>query len=187
MGERLLQLDRRLAFAEARVRWLTRAGVVLILLSGGVLAARPAAVQPELSTVRAPFRVVDDQGRTLLQVDASENRAQPGQRLPRIELFSPVGKRSAGLYVTPGGGTVAVTDWQGEGGASMGAVGSSGILHILDRWHEPVVTLRAMEQGGRLEVYTRRGDTLAAVVRAGENGGYLAVHDRSGKRSFSAP
>jgi hypothetical protein len=69
--QRLAEMERRLARAErrSRVASLTAAaGIAAALILGMV---RPAVTDSPGSTVKAPFRVVDDQGRSIVEVTSN--------------------------------------------------------------------------------------------------------------------
>jgi hypothetical protein len=90
---RLLEMERRVAHAARQVR-LLYGGVLLVLITVVALStARPAITQGTGSTVKAPFRVVDAAGRTIVQVDAAPDGAL-------LSLYSSRGLWVAKLYAT---------------------------------------------------------------------------------------
>lgn len=79
MEHRLAELERRLARAEQRARLMVGLGLGALVGATVLMAAKPAVTQTPGSTVKAPFTVVDTQGRPLLEV--GENRQEVYLRL----------------------------------------------------------------------------------------------------------
>jgi hypothetical protein len=102
MQDRLSELEKRLADVGRQVRtlrWVTRLTVSLCLGFGTVglalVGARPAETQGTGSVVRAPFRVVDWKGRTLLAVDVGRMSSWDELSGVRLRLFDAKGKATA--------------------------------------------------------------------------------------------
>jgi hypothetical protein len=90
MEPRLAELEQRLARAERCSRLLF--GLVLITAGGAVTLGitRPAATQTEGTTLKAPLKVVDPQGRRLLEVGQNHREVY-------LHLFNQAGEVSAEL------------------------------------------------------------------------------------------
>jgi hypothetical protein len=71
--QRLADMERRLARAERRSRIAGGVAVVGVVAALVLGAARPAVTDSPGSTLKAPFRVVDDKGKTRLYVEAEDD------------------------------------------------------------------------------------------------------------------
>lgn len=98
----LQELEARLARAEAEIashrrsrRWLTLAGALALALLG-LTSSRPARTAETASTVKAPFRVVDDHGQPLLEVGKAG--------IPYLRMFSASRTPAVEIYATKWGG-----------------------------------------------------------------------------------
>ncbi len=200
MEARLAQLERRVTSAEQResgTRWAAIAVLLATLVFG---TARPAATVQAVSTVKSSFRVVDAQGKTLMEVD---NAGLGALRGGTLRLFSqrgrPVvvaGADSAGgelqIHGHPGvvvarlrgnevAGYLDIGDTQGNRGVWLTAEGGGG-LGLSDRG-TVAAALIARDRAGQLVLYN--GEKPSAEIGAGQRGGTLTLRDAAGRLLFA--
>src|SRR5436189_847 len=75
MEKRIVDLEQRLARAERLARGMFVFALAVLFGALTLMTARSAETQPRATTVKAPFRVVDDQGKLLLEVGADQERS----------------------------------------------------------------------------------------------------------------
>jgi hypothetical protein len=192
METKLEELERRLALAEHQVKARCRVGRALGGLALAVLVvaltttARGAKMQPAGHIVKAPFRVVDSRGKTLLCVEATAGGGE-------LNLFGQDGKLSASLDAhSAAGGSLIILDSRGEIVASLSAglrseqgreVAGYGALTVSngDRRWPGGATLAAGSDGGQLTIHSNTGPEIAELG-ATRNGGRLLFHATSNLR-----
>jgi hypothetical protein len=124
MDVQLARLEARVARAERRERaW---GCLVLAAVASLALAIRPAQTQNETSTLRAPCKIVDAQGRTILQVAVVDGR-------PVLSVLNLNGKTVAALGDLGGGGVVSVYDRAGMPSAALSHSKGRGQLVLFDK------------------------------------------------------
>lgn len=136
MEARLLDLEARLTRAEAEVAALRRsrralgiAGAVALAVLG-LATARPAGTQGKGSTVKAPFRVVDDAGQPLLEVGKAG--------IPYLRMYGAGQTPAVEVYATKWGGGLNARNQTGR------------IVAVLD----------TREKGVNLAIYDDQGKLL---------------------------
>jgi hypothetical protein len=125
MESRLRELEHRLAHAERQASVARRLASTTLALSLGLVAVlalgatRSAATQNKGTTVKAPFRVVDDRGERLMEVAAVgvpyvRVFRSPNAATPAVEMFG--SRWGGGLDVrNDKGRVVAVLDTRDDG------------------------------------------------------------------------
>lgn len=199
MEQSMAELERRVGSAEAAVNRLRRvlrwtcAFLLAVALVGAVLfMARPAASQEEEATIlKAPVKVVDGQGTTILSIDFSAQQA----RTPIVRLLNGLGKPVIELKGDARGGEIHVCNESGFPSAVLtNAVDGSGGLGLIPgpklengiKVYQglPLVLLQAMSEGtGRLLLLDPKGK-IGAELRS-KSGGELSLNDGTGARSIS--
>jgi hypothetical protein len=123
--------------------------------------------------VRAPFRVVDSDGSTILRVSGGE--------APSLEIGS---EKTGSVEIggTRFSGYVRISDLaDSTGGGSVHVVAQKGAaqLRVIGRSHSALLTAEAKEQGAALSLFA--GDVPSARIRAGVEGhGAVILTDKSG-------
>lgn len=184
MDIRLEALERRLAAAERRARrmfamggaFFMAGGALFAYASGGVASTR-ALASP--STIRAPFRVVDEHGGTLLEVKIDRNGAQ---RVPKLIVFDATGKAEVEANAVPGYGWLSVSN-HGRVGVWVGGNEDGGMLAVLNRAGAKVVGITTSNRGGWLSVSDAHGRPSADLLSI--VGGQLSIHSPDGKMAAS--
>src|SRR5262245_33310623 len=127
MEERLKELERRLARAESRERVTRWGGLVVLAAALALVGARPAVTQQLPNFVKAPFQVVDNVGKPLLEVAAGQSGA-------RVGLYDAAGKVAASLYTDADGGNLRLRNRGGQDILSIGFVASQhgGVVDLKD-------------------------------------------------------
>lgn len=155
LAGRVARLER-----EARLWRLAAVGLLATGLAALPLASRAQKAVPAGTTVRAPFRVVDEQGRTLVRVDTDRDRNA------RLQLLDVRGTCLADLTESPlGGGLVQARTGTGRSVARLegGSAGAS-------------VMLQDAQGVPGVEIGASQGD-----------GGFLKLREGSGEVVFSKP
>lgn len=184
MENRLDQLEFRLARAERRLRLLAALAITVAGTSLCLWGQASSAAARSGTTLRAPVRVVDARGRTLLQVTSTYYGGGC------VEIRSAAGKPHVVLNSNPWGGAVWVNDRRGASVAVLGACmlpNGGGLLKffdgesrsLLDLWGNPA-------RGGDLSVWHPSGAPLASLSAEGGTG-TLVLGDKSGKVIFAKP
>lgn len=115
------------------------------------------------SPVQAPFRVVDDEGRVLMEVGQS----QAGVRL---RLFDASGAFLISLQGTAHGGDLVIHGADGRVAAALGAGTRGGILGIHDHQGNLVAWLNATETGGHVVARSTEAGEVRTREMAAEAG-----------------
>jgi hypothetical protein len=174
MPDELNELRDRVTRVEGELQTMRRRFYAggLFLLGGlvGALALVTTGYQPGgatraiSQTVRAPFRVVDTQGRNVLEIGTYQ-----GNR--HLALFAKKGAAPAVLLACnePNGGSVAIANTAGRPMASLGTDGNGGMLHVFDATRDrayPVVgVLGRTDDGGTIEVYDKAGNAVFKIPK----------------------
>jgi hypothetical protein len=136
-----------------------------------------AVQQREVSTVRTPFRVVDEQGRLLLEVAGGPAGGQlrlfdlRGEVVAvlgatgaggTLGIYNPAGQLVAALTVNEeaGGGTVGVNNAAGENRGLFFADNDGGHVGTANAAGHHAVVLSGSRDGGRVDVYDRDGNLI---------------------------
>ena len=160
MNERLERLEQELTATRRRLGQVQIAFALAVVAGLCIGWVRPAVTQGKDTTVKAPFTVVDDDGRPVLEITARKH-----------------------------GGGLTVFNQAGKGVAAMAAVADGGGLFVDNNNVEsdgPVASLEATKWGGRLLIYQNNGDPVAGVI-VDRGGGKLLLFDRREKLLFEAP
>ena len=182
MNERLERLEQKLAASERRLGRLQIAFALAVVVGLCVGAVRPAVTQEKGTTVKAPFRVVDKEGRTLLNVHVFEGRAA-------LSLLDQDGKSAVSISATAdGGGVMHLSNRDGKPAIVMGADDDGGgVMDLSNRDGKRVIVMGAGADGdGGLGVSNRDGKT-GITMFATDAGGQLTLLDNAGKVRFKAP
>jgi hypothetical protein len=132
--------------------------LVTLVAGAGLVGIRPGITQGTGSTVKAPFRIVNDEGQTLLQVDVLSN----GYR--RLVLFNSAEKPVAVVGASDSsGGVVGVTASKGKGEIALEGQNWLG--------------------NPRLDVRDSEGVGVASIGSPGVGEGSVSVMSLSKKRS----
>jgi hypothetical protein len=161
MEDRLAELERRFGRTEHRARLMFAMGLLMLVGAVMLVAAKPALTQTDVSTVKAPFRVVDDQGKVIMSV--SGHRDTDGNKMS--------------LYT-----------WSGEVGVELRAPGAGGRLSIhgtdLNGTREGGdATLETIGDGARLRLTDSRNQ-LAASLAVGAKNRLFVLYDKDGHPIF---
>jgi hypothetical protein len=173
-------LKQRLAGAESSLRtmrWVGSAAAALFTagtIGAVTLAATHSGVsQSDRATIRAPFRVVDAQGKPLLHLDADQNG-------PQLRLFDRAGEPITSLGATPEGGIFRVSSRGGKGNLQLYADSHGGQITLSGQnQSHPVAWLGSKEEGGGLGIYDAAGSPVAWVTTGKDRRG-LSVGDQAG-------
>jgi hypothetical protein len=153
----------------------------------GELEARLAPLESS-STVRAPFRVVDEADRILVSVKLdTANGTRPTVKLT---IHDPEN----------GHGAINLESAPGEEGASLiiregapGAENERGITMVSDgflatwKGDQNRVIIGEMNGAGAIEVYPERGDNPVVTLYTDETGAALTLKEPDGAVRFQAP
>jgi hypothetical protein len=173
--DRLKRVEERLAQAEWRLKAVQVAGMLLLLVLG------IAWKYYDRSIGHAPFRVIDDKGNVLMNVDGSPDGTQTNLR-----LFPPGKDHVTVLFAHDGGGGLDLFDSGGRPLVGIGGGGPNRGIGINDREGKAAVWLGVNPEGSGL-VLLRDGKQEAAVLGVTERGGHLQLYDRQGKPVASSP
>ena len=128
----------------------------------GSSPARPSDDDDQPLTVRAPFVVMDESGKTLMRVDKS-----PVSNAARMIIGNPVGSRLLlGLQKDDGAG-FQMFDNAGVQRVAIGAVVGSTLLKLEDKKYKAIVTASGSE-GNTVSLFT--GDVVSARMASGPGG-----------------
>src|SRR5947209_5394376 len=97
--ERLKELEARLARAERRERATRGVVLAVVVAFAALLTARPGRTQAQRNTVNAPFVVVNDVGRPIFTVDATDSGGQ-------ARILNTAGKTTGAFYTDRDGGNL---------------------------------------------------------------------------------
>jgi hypothetical protein len=153
-------LQERLARTERRER--TTRCLALLSMVGTVLllTTRPATTQNAGTTVKAPFKVVDGQNRTILDVVTLDGRSA-------LRVYNRSGKTVAGL-----------ADAGGTAGGRIVAYSQDGL---------PATALGHSRNGGRLLLFNDGGLKEVAELSAGSQGGSIILRSAAGRSVYRKP
>lgn len=150
---------------------------VLLVCIPALPASRASSRPPEQrgTTVKAPLRVVDNSGRSLVVIDRrpGASLSELGAEVTEIQLFNSEGRPVGALATDRFGGKVWLSASHGQAKTALSMGG-----HALDN---PVGAASIV--GGRLDLAGGNGQTTAALV-AGESGGLIALYSVTGRRLF---
>jgi hypothetical protein len=133
---RFEELEARVARAEREARAARRGQrrLSFLLAAAGllavVLAARPARTQSAGTTVKSPFKVVDERGEPVFEVGVSG--------IPYVRLYSPARKPAVEIYANQWGGGLNARNHAGR------------VIGVLD----------SREKGPNLAIYDHQGRLL---------------------------
>jgi hypothetical protein len=111
--QRLVEMERRLVRAERRAYGTTVVAVVVGVVALILVGARPAATETTETMVKAPFRVVADEGKTRFYVDATT------KDITRVQIYNSQGKVAASLASILDSGSLALMSGANKPGALM--------------------------------------------------------------------
>jgi len=163
-------------------------GITLVLIIGGLVMSLSRVGQagggkPKSAgtVLKAPFRVVDERGRTLLFVD-SHVVTDDGAKVtvPRLRLFGVHGKAAVELEAMWGGGSLQINDRRGEAtaGLAMGSDGSG--LFVNDDLRSCQLTLT----GYGLNI-DNKGGKGGVSLWVEPKGGSFVINDQDFKKAVS--
>ena len=164
MQERLERLEQKLAASERRLGRLQIAFVLAVVAGLGVGMVRPAVTQGKGTTVKAPFKVVDEKGKVVLRI-AGRALLADGELSNTLVLHAPNGKIAFCLVSSSRLTELTVT--------SAKATGS-------------VIRLKADHEGTSLRMSSPRL-VLGANIQVNEGGGRLAIRGKGGRTVFQKP
>lgn len=192
----LKELRRRVERAECRANRALLGSCLFGTTAMILAAAAPGLTQSAGSSVRAPFRVVDNRGRQLMRVDTV-----PGG--PRVLVFDEHGRNAVMLSSTENGGAASVWNPAKQVTVSIGNNNAGGLIGVSSRMGRTVGALALVgdqvgfqlndpktgntvlklyddDHGGAIGVYSRVGKVVAGLTSA-EFGGALMLATPSGK------
>ena len=176
----LADLQRRQGEMERRLRRWRVATLAAFTISGilaaAVLIPAPGMARGQRNDTRAPFRVVDEDGKPLVEITGGRNGAQ-------LALFNGDGKLAAGVGAGRGGGFIQAYDAAGQGPlAILQAQETGGIVAVSNPQKKPEAALASLEAGGMLEIFDRNGNPVAKAFNA-DAGGAFDAWGRNGKET----
>jgi hypothetical protein len=143
------------------------------------------------TTLMAPFRIVDDSGRTVLEIEAREDSCflhlingsgEPVATLSsgvcggELDLYDEQGGRVAVLAATDDGAALDLQSRTGHQGIELVSAAGGGRAEIHDEAGNRVVTLATHSKGGELSVRDT-GENRAAVLWVTRDGGELTLYN----------
>lgn len=165
MDSEVQELRRRIAALELRER-RARWGTLLALAAGLVfVVGRPAQTQQDGTEVRAPFRVVDAQGKPLLVVERNRSERATSQ----LRLLDADGKNAVAVSSVAAPYPVRridLFDSTEKWATSLLAEKTYTALTMYNRGaqisHPGVVLSARAEEGGQLAVFDQKNKTVVA-------------------------
>jgi hypothetical protein len=171
-------LESRIAQLEAEIRSLQNQEA-----AGGAVgesqhskaqgADRPSG--PQILTVRAPFRVLDASGKTVMDVDVEKDNT------PRLQ----VGNKTSGAVMVGapnGSGAVIVYRSGGQKGAGLGSYQGSMGVHVFASDGEAIEGSLALDEEHRGQLQIGPAEQGSVKIGVGPSGaGFVAVHRTTGK------
>jgi len=153
-------LEERLARMERRERILV-CGVLALLSIFLLVVLRPVPVQSEEkgTTLKAPLKVVDEQGRLVLEV---------------YRTMSATGKSNSVIWLYDAKGQVAAALSEGAG---------RGGLTLKDNGHLAIL-LESYPESSGIGVYFPQTNELGVAVGADPKTGRIEIRDKKGKRKI---
>jgi hypothetical protein len=137
MDDQLRALQRRVERAERLARTALGAGIVLVagvLLLAFSTAGRTAG---RGSTVQAPFQVVDEQGKVILQVDVEQLGDSRKTRRSRLQLNDDQGAEAFSVSAQQGSTATGIFQ-RGKPAVGLIADGDGGRVFVLDADGKPL-------------------------------------------------
>ncbi len=157
----MTDIEQRLKALEAR---LESAEIIIDKLSGLILNGAS-------STVLAPFRVVDQEGKRIFEVDITEKGTEQ-----RLRIFNPDGEVTAALGTDIDGGNLVIKDKSGTI-VSYLSVGPDGARFTLNTSNgSGGVAFYTDEEGGGMVVSDVKGQ-ISAELHSSVEGGVLVLRD----------
>ena len=155
MEDRLAELERRFARTEHRARLMFALGLLMVMSAAVLVAAKPAVTQTNGSTVKAPFQVVNDKGKVLMEVNRNGltlfygtgqigvwlSAGDEGGRLQLHGNTFPNGMRLGGdaiLETVGEGARLELLDTRGQLGASLAVAQRNRLFVLYDKDSNPV-------------------------------------------------
>jgi hypothetical protein len=171
METQLDRLEARLDKAEGQVFVLRVLLFVVFVAAVLLILVRPGATQSASSTVKAPFRVVDDNGKLLLKVGTDKGST-------KLELFCPQSSRPVLVTVDKRGGGLVVMDETGRSAALLLAKSGGADLNLMTG--KSLVTAGADGKGGHVQVVDPGSGRIAVQMGKNERGNFMGVcNDRA--------
>jgi len=161
-------MERRLVRAERRAKTAGTVAVVGVAAALVLGLARPARTQTDGKTITAPFKVIDEAGKGILQVDSVDGKA-------RLALLDQQGNGSILLLSTSQGGAVSVNNQKAEVAAMLVAGDKGGDLSLWDPAGELGASMGFTRGGGDLKIC--RSSKLVARLWSNPQGGDLSIGD----------
>jgi hypothetical protein len=170
-------LESRIAQLEAEVRSLQSPETA----GGGGGESQPTKSQgvsrssPQVLTVRAPFRVLDASGKTVMDVDVEKDNT------PRLQ----VGNKTSGAVMVGapnGSGAVIVYRSGGQKGAGLGTYQGSMGVHVFASDGEAIAGSLALDEDDRGQLQVGPEDEGSVRIGLGPSGaGFVSVRTAAGK------
>lgn len=182
MNERLERLEAEMsalqqqngtARRQARLWRGVAGGTVALALLAFAAQAGIAGNAATPSTVKLPFRVVNDQGKTVFDIDADKEG-------PRMRLLDAGGSPRAVIYGDPLGGHLAVFNKKGGVSAGLTTTDTGGAMSVGSPSEKPAVVVFSDKDGGAVVVFNKAEESVAGLITT-EAGGHLAIFDKAGK------
>jgi hypothetical protein len=197
----LHEFEVRLRAAERRSTLMGWVAAASALLSITALGSRPASSNARGTSLPAPFRVVDGNGKALLEV--TDDGGGPALRLftatglPAAEITASR-KRGALTLRNTDGNPVIGMDSDDYGGGRFNLANEAGKRSVrllghsrggqVEVWSElgkEAIVLQSHVVGNTIEVYDREGEEAATLYSTAQREGGLQVH-RGGTRTGAA-
>jgi hypothetical protein len=166
-------IEARLCRAERQVR--VQRGLLLAVFAGAValVAVKPGITDGTGTTVKAPFRVVDETGNPLFCVAMVADA-------PGLALFKKDGSPGIHLGAFKEGGAIIVMDDAGKQACVLAASGKEASLDLRSGSDHSTVRLKSTEKGGIFWIADGSG-RLGIGCSTDEDGGDLCVYGKAGK------
>jgi hypothetical protein len=185
--ERLEKLERELARANRRNRWLL-ASVVLAIVGLSLAWTWPKTIAIALAqgaeaapkVIRANEFILEDvnrKPRAGLAVDKDG---------ANLSLYDENGEPRASLGATKDGAKLSLYDENGKGGVMLGATKDGADLSLYDENRKPRAILSVPKDGARLSLYDENGKARG-MLSVNKDGAGLSLYGPDGKTLWSAP
>jgi len=163
------------------IQLLRRVGLAALMT---ILAVFLCAAKPQIpgkhTTVRAPFHVVDRNGRTSVVIDVPEGK-------PCLRLYDDKGGVAAILSSNRDGGNLTINNKSGTAVVRVTALPEGGLVGITDNTGTARVYVKSSETGGLVDVRDNNGSVGVVLGGGDHGGGRVFVFGSAGERLFSTP
>jgi hypothetical protein len=183
MEEQLVELERRLARAERRGGVMGALALVATISALTAMTTRPGGTQAMTNTVKAPLRVVDEQGRTLVEMGLSGGAGS-------VSVYNGSEHHGGGVFLSTDslGGEIVLRNQASQLVADLGSSPEGGFLAMGDARDSLMVMLSC--SGEQHKSSLRLISNAREFVRLTgdlKRGGTLQLRDKDSRIRFTRP